>query len=108
MKYYHDRSLVFGNNNTAIDNNDINDFTPFISSKSITIGAGSASIDTSVDNTSIITVDGKQIDTGVTFNMGLANPEINKKTGDILYINNRPVVERDSRQKEDIKIILEF
>jgi len=32
--------------------------------------------------------------------------EINKKTGDIIYIDNRPVVQRDSRQKEDIKIIL--
>jgi len=45
---------------------------------------------------------------GVTFTSGLANPEINKSTGDIIYIDNRSLVSRDSRQKEDIKIILEF
>jgi len=45
---------------------------------------------------------------GVNFTSGLSNPEINKKTGDIIYIDNRPVVERNVRQKEDIKIVLEF
>ena len=59
-------------------------------------------------NGSVITIDSKQIDLGVSFTNGLANPEINKKTGDIIYIDNRPIVQRDSRQKEDIKIILEF
>ena len=28
--------------------------------------------------------------------------------GDVIYINNRPLIERDIRQKEDVKIILEF
>ena len=42
------------------------------------------------------------------FTNGLANPEINKKTGDVIYIDNRKEVERDIRQKEDVKIILEF
>ncbi len=75
----------------------------------ITVGGSGATIDTAVNGTSIITTDdGKLVDAGVTFTNGLANPEINKKTGDILYIDNRPVVTRDSRQKEDIKIILEF
>ena len=45
---------------------------------------------------------------GVTFTDGLADPEINKKTGEIIYIDNRPLIQRDSRQKEDVKIILEF
>ena len=45
---------------------------------------------------------------GVTFSQGLANPEINKNTGDIIYIDNRSLISRDSRQKEDVKIILEF
>ena len=39
---------------------------------------------------------------------GVAGPEINKKTGDIIYITNRSAVQRDLRQKEDIKIVLEF
>ena len=54
------------------------------------------------------TIDSKEINLGVTFTDGLADPEINKKTGDIIYIDNRPLVQRDSRQKEDVKIILEF
>ena len=45
---------------------------------------------------------------GVEFTNGLANPEINKKTGDVIYIDNRKEVERNIRQKEDVKIILEF
>jgi hypothetical protein len=45
---------------------------------------------------------------GVIFNSGLANPEINKKSGDVIYIDNRPLVARNLRQKEDVKIILEF
>jgi len=54
------------------------------------------------------TIGNKQINLGVNFTKGLANPEINKKTGDVIYIDNRKKVERDIRQKEDVKIILEF
>ena len=50
----------------------------------------------------------KQINLGVTFTNGLANPEINRNTGDIIYIDNRKLVTRDGKQKEDVKIILEF
>ena len=110
LKYYQDRSLVFGNGLDQSDNPDINNLVDFNSSDGINISgqASDVNVDTSVDGTSVITVGSKQIDTGVQFSSGLANPEINKNTGDILYIDNRPVVERDSRQKEDIKIILEF
>ena len=56
----------------------------------------------------IATVGTKNVDLGVTFTNGLASPEINKGSGTILYIDNRATIKRDSRQKEDIKIILEF
>ena len=109
LKYFQDRSLVFGNKFDQTADTNTNNLAPFISTQNISYGGGSATIDTSVDGTSIITTgDGKLIDAGVTFTQGLADPEINKKTGEILYIDNRPVVERDSSQKEDIKIILEF
>ena len=55
-----------------------------------------------------VTSGNKQIDLGVYFTDGLAEPEINKTTGDILYIDNREEITRNLRQKEDIKIILEF
>ena len=64
-------------------------------------------VDTSLSG-SVITINAKQINLGVNFENGLADPEINKKTGDVIYIDNRPEVQRDSRQKEDVKIILEF
>jgi len=54
------------------------------------------------------TVNNKIINLGVEYTNGVSVPEINKKTGDIIYITNRSTVQRDLRQKEDIKIILEF
>ena len=56
----------------------------------------------------MITIDNTTINLGVTFANGIANPEINKNTGEIIYLDNRPVISRNSRQKEDIKVILEF
>jgi len=50
----------------------------------------------------------KLVNLGVQFTNGLANPEINKKTGNVIYIDNRQEVKRNIRQKEDVKIILEF
>ena len=57
---------------------------------------------------STVLLNNKVVGLGVTFTDGLANPEINKQTGDIIYIDNRALVTRDARQKEDVKIILEF
>ena len=50
----------------------------------------------------------KLISLGLEFTNGIASPEINKGSGDIIYIDNRPEISRNSRQKEDVKIILEF
>ena len=110
LKYYQDRSLCFGNKIDQTDSNSTTNIVSFDSTNDITFSAStpsSASIDTSL-NGSVVVANNKQINLGVTFTNGLANPEINKKTGNIIYIDNRPEVQRDSRQKEDIKIILEF
>jgi len=113
LKYYQDRSLSFGNgvDQTQRFSNSIKNIVPFNSASDITFSQStpsSASINTDLTNTSVVVVNNKQINLGVIFTNGLANPEINKKTGTIIYIDNRPEVQRDSRQKEDIKIILEF
>ena len=72
-------------------------------------GSTPSDVSVSVAFTGRTVTDGdKQIDLGVYFTGGLADPEINKTTGDVIYIDNRKEVTRDSRQKEDIKIILEF
>ena len=66
-----------------------------------------ASIDTSFSQ-STVTLSNKLINLGVNFTAGLSESEINKGSGEIIYLDNRPEIVRSSRQKEDIKIILEF
>jgi hypothetical protein len=59
----------------------------------------------------IANVSGSQIGDvflGQTFTSGLSNPDINTKSGEIVYIDNRASVSRQSQQREDIKIIIEF
>ena len=45
---------------------------------------------------------------GVTFTAGLANPEIENNSGDIIYIENRRLITRAPDQIEDIKLVIEF
>ena len=116
MKYFRDRSLYYNPTNNYVDQTDYNTVSSNsqvlnFESSSNQIVPYSASIDVSFGDpipTNKVTVGNKVIDLAVTFSNGLANPEINKNTGDIIYIDNRPLVQRDIRQKEDVKIILEF
>jgi len=109
LKYFQDRSLYFGNNLNQTDYNSVTTKSKIYNFESTggPISPYSGSVDTSFTSNKV-TIGSKVIDLGVSFTSGLANPEINKKTGDIIYIDNRPLVTRDIRQKEDIKIILEF
>ena len=50
----------------------------------------------------------KIVELGVEFENGVAESEINNESGDIIYLDNRSLITRDERQKEDVKIILEF
>ena len=107
LKYFQDRSLfltdgvnqedrtTIGVDSKVVDFNNT-DSISFTSATSTTVASGFTG---SSEN---------GITLGSNFTGGLANPEINKKTGDIIYIDNRPEVERNLRQKEDVKIILEF
>ena len=45
---------------------------------------------------------------GLEFQGGIALPEVQKQSGNIIYVDNRPSIIRSSNQKEDIKIILQF
>jgi len=45
---------------------------------------------------------------GQNFASGVANPEVKKHSGNIIYVDNRPSITRSSDQKEDIKVILQF
>ena len=114
LKYIQDRSLNL--NPVTNDTTDFSDIDKrgqvidFGSTDDIEATGGLFSNKTPDSNFSGITttVNNKQINLGVDFKNGLAAPEINKKTGDIIYIDNRKEVTRNIRQKEDVKIILEF
>jgi hypothetical protein len=108
IKYYQDRSLYFANNVDQTDRNDVSILGKYIKFQSDggTINpVGSIDVNFSGIST---TVNNKKINLDVSFTNGLSNPEINKGTGEVIYIDNRSLVSRNSRQKEDVKIILEF
>jgi len=115
LKYFRDRSLYF--NETTKDQTDrvgidtSGRIFQFESSSSVVKGKTSnfsGNVDTS-QNTSTTNPSGnKLINLGVNFTNGLSESEINKGSGEVIYLDNRPEILRNSRQKEDIKIILEF
>ena len=45
---------------------------------------------------------------GVTFASGLAAPEIENNSGDLIYVENRRLITRAPDQIEDIKLVIEF
>ena len=54
------------------------------------------------------TVGQASVQLGQSFIGGVAQPEVQKYSGEILYIDNRAAIQRSASQKEDIKIVLEF
>ena len=123
LKYYQDRSLYFntttgdqtdttGISSASNANGQIYNFDPSQVPSTISGTNGSVSYSLTIDSTfSGITTNPtgtKIIDLGVEFKNGLAQSEINNQSGDIIYLDNRQLITRDSRQKEDIKVILEF
>jgi len=113
LKYFKDRSLYFN-----IGTYDQTDYIGLSTGKNANVtfssngiingeNGFSGSVDSSYTGITTV-VNNKIINLGISFENGFASPEINKKTGDILYVDNRPLISRNIRQKEDIKIILEF
>ena len=114
LKYYQDRSLYLTDFIDTTDGSSISQTGQVLSFESSGNSINSTSgFEGSVDqgfNGSTLNLDNNTgiVGLGVTFTDGLAQPEINKSTGDIIYIDNRSIVSRSIRQKEDVKIILEF
>jgi hypothetical protein len=114
LKYIQDRSLYY--NQSALDQTDyvgVSTGSRVLSfessSNAVTAPSGfSGSIDQTFTGISTNPTGSKVINLGVNFANGLASPEINKGSGEIIYLDNRPLISRNTRQKEDIKIILEF
>jgi hypothetical protein len=120
LKYWQDRSLVGFNTDGTQKLNPtygykLNGFTPTITAGgSLRIVGGSK--DLYIDdgfgtdsNPGISTViNNKTYYLGQTFIKGIASPEVQKYSGTILYVDNRPSITRSVNQREDIKVILQF
>ena len=112
IKYIQDRSLYFGNNQDQTDVLDVKNRStqfPFESTTfQIAFSGGTGSVETTFSSGITTDINNNNVALGVSFTSGLASPEINKGSGDVLYIDNRALISRNLRQKEDVKIILEF
>ena len=114
IKYFQDRSLFL--NQTSFDTTDyvgISTLSKVLSFESsgnavTTTGGFSGSVDTTFTGITTNPTGSKIVSLGTQFTNGLSSSEINKGSGDVIYLDNRPVISRNSRQKEDVKIILEF
>jgi len=115
LKYWQDRTLAGFNTvgtaqTTPSYSFDLTEFTSSpLSGGSLVISGGSVNLSISTSFTGISTViNNRTYYLGQYFNNGLANPEVKKYSGRIIYIDNRPSITRSANQKEDIKVILQF
>jgi len=65
------------------------------------------SIDNTFNNNTTV-INNKTYQLGSNFISGISSEEYNKKSGELIYIDNRQPIPRSTSQKEDIKIVLEF
>jgi len=115
LKYWQDKSLVGFNTDGSLKTNPtygfaLNRFTSSpTSGGSINIIGGSATLGIDTGFTGVSTViNSRTYYLGQTFTNGVANPEVKKYSGNIVYVDNRPSITRSINQKEDIKVILQF
>ena len=64
-------------------------------------------IDTSFSGFST-SINNRTYNLGQDFTNGISSPEVKRYSGNIIYVDNRPSVNRSINQKEDIKVILQF
>ena len=116
LKFWQDRTMAgFNTVGTAQTNPSYGyELQEFTSSPgtggSLTIVPTSGSnlaIDTSFTGLSTV-INSRTYYLGQEFTNGIADPEVKKYSGNIVYVDNRPSITRSTNQKEDIKVILQF
>jgi hypothetical protein len=113
LKYWQDKSLVGFNtdgsqNSSPIYGLKLNRFTNSVESGgSLFISDTNLSIDESFVGFTT-TLNNRTYNLGQSFIGGLADPEVKKYSGNIIYVDHRPSITRSLNQKEDIKVILQF
>ena len=115
LKYWMDRSTAGFNYNASKNTNPEygfrqNQFRSDIDyggSFSIVGGDKTLAIQTSFQGVSTV-INSRTYYLGQNFVNGVSQPESEKYSGNMIYLDNRPSVTRSSSQKEDVKIILQF
>lgn len=115
LKYWQDRSVAGFNtdgsrNTSSIYGYKLNTFTSSptgIGTVLISGGSVNLNIDTAFTGSSV-TINNRNYNLGQSFTNGVANPEVQKYSGNIIYVDNRPSITRSQNQKEDIKVVLQF
>jgi len=115
LKYWQDRSMSGFNtdgtqNISPVYGFQLNRFTPTPNgggSISIIGGSSTLSIQTSFTGVSTV-INSRTYYLGQSFTQGVSQPEVEKYSGNIIYVDNRPSITRSINQKEDIKVILQF
>jgi hypothetical protein len=98
LYYQQERFGDFGTNSTT------GDHSVFTGTNVITGATSSATFTPSADSETITLANNNTLAT----TSGYANPELQPDSGNIVYLENRKPIQRDSDQTEDIKLIIEF
>jgi len=114
LKYSQDRTL-FGYNSELFNQDYLNNdrLVEFTSSPgtggSLEVTGSSVNLQINDQfNGNTESINNKNYYFGQIFVNGVANPEVKKHSGDLIYIDNRPSITRSINQREDIKIVLQF
>jgi hypothetical protein len=115
LKYWQDRTLAGFNtdgslNPSPIYGTQLHRFTgtPAATGSITVVGSASTlAIHTSFSGLSTV-INNRTYYLGQEFINGISQPEVQKYSGNIIYVDNRPSITRSQNQKEDIKIILQF
>jgi len=115
LKLWQDRTTAGFNSDGSLNSSPVygftaNRFTSDIGANgSFNIVGGSVTLGIETTFTGISTViNNRTYYLGQSFTSGVAQPEVNKYSGNTIYVDNRPSVTRSSSQKEGVKIISQF
>ena len=115
LKLWQDKTNAGFNSDGTLNSDPIYGFkahkfsSTLLAGGSFTIVGGSVNlgIDTAFTGVSTV-INNRTYYLGQSFTSGVAQPEVEKYSGNTIFVDNRPSVTRSSSQKEDVKIILQF
>ena len=115
LKLWQDRTTAGFNSDGTLNSDPIYGFkahrftSETLTGGNVTIVGGSVNLGIDTVFTGVSTViNNRTYYLGQSFTSGVAQPEVEKYSGNTIFVDNRPSVTRSSSQKEDVKIILQF